>query len=292
MCLISWAARGGSTARSSTTTAEGARRLQQHLRRLRRAARGTSRCRCRCCRPILPSLRLARHDARGARSARGFGGAAARWQLAFTRLANLCYGGFMVCFPVLFVVTPEVSAMWHRSSSSADLVLHRRRRQLAEAHGEGLYGASFPAHSVLLLVVGVIDERTLTRRKSAAGAVAAAYLDWAGSSSSASPSSSSPTRRRFAPIMRSSTSRCRCACRRRTARCLGRSWCTRRRLASPATLRRTRRRLAPRRQRRRAQPSSARAAATSSAPRCSPSLRGTSRSCPTSGRTTRPTRRG
>ena len=35
------------------------------------------------------------------------------WQYWFTRGANLCYGAFMTCFPVLLVVTPEVSVNAH-----------------------------------------------------------------------------------------------------------------------------------------------------------------------------------
>ena len=86
-----------------------------------------------------------------------------RWQLAFTRLANLCYGGFMVCFPVLLVVTPEVSAMWHSLLFFCMILVSFTvvAANFAEAHHvetpSKVWLALWALHSVLLLVVGVID---------------------------------------------------------------------------------------------------------------------------------------
>ena len=86
-----------------------------------------------------------------------------RWQLAFTRLANLCYGGFMVCFPVLLVVTPEVSAMWHSLLFFCMILVSFTvvAANFAEAHHvvtpSKVWLALWAIHSVLLLVVGVID---------------------------------------------------------------------------------------------------------------------------------------
>ena len=95
-----------------------------------------------------------------------------RWQLAFTRLANLCYGGFMVCFPVLLVVTPEVSAMWHSLLFFCMILVSFTvvAANFAEAHKvkveSKLWLAAFGAHSVLLSSSASSILRTLTRRKS------------------------------------------------------------------------------------------------------------------------------
>ena len=84
-------------------------------------------------------------------------------QYVFTRVANLCYGCFMCCFPILLVLTPTVDVNLHTYLFFAMIIFSFTVVAANFAESQKVTCASrlwlcvFAAHTVLLPATGVLD---------------------------------------------------------------------------------------------------------------------------------------